>query len=487
MNRKFHLIIVLLGICFITNAQLFRCIVATDGSGTHTTIQSALDACPDGVQSLIFIKNGTYSEQVTLGTKTVASTKKISLIGESATGVLITHSQSRASSGSPTFEDICTVKIYATDFYAENISIQNAAGNTGMAEALYTAGDRQTFKNCRILGYQDTYRSKKGARGYFKNCRLEGATDFIYAGGTLFFDDCTINCVNGGGYISAPEDAFATIPKASTVCAKFLRLEFIFRNCNITANPDVAANTYTLGRPWNTTAGAFYLNCKLGSHIKSAGWTDMGGNSTTACFAEYNSMDANGTPIDVSGRVSWSFQLPKADVDNLLTPAYVYAASYTTTYEPVSLCVSPAAPTNVKAVGNVISWDAASGVAGYMIYKDDKFLAAVSETSYTDNSGISGLYKVISVATTGVLSSVVAAITALQPVIESSVNVIVTSEKIIFSEPVSYEVYNLTGKKILFSTEYCSNIPLSNFSKGICLLRMRDTNSKEKKIKIDIR
>ncbi|HET7733909.1 MAG TPA: pectinesterase family protein, partial [Paludibacter sp.] len=331
----------LLSICLGANAQPFRFIVAADGTGNYTTIQAALDACPDGVQSLVFVKNGTYNEQVSLGSKTLASTKKISLIGESAAGVVITHSQSRAASGSPTFEDICTVKIYATDFYAENITIQNTAGNTGMAEALYTAGDRQTFKNCRILGYQDTYRSKKGTRGYFKNCWIEGAVDFIYAGGTLFFDDCNINCVKGGGYIVAPEDAYATIPKASTVIQKFLRLGFIFRNCNIIANSDVSASSYTLGRPWNTNAGAFYLNCKLGNHIKSAGWTVMGGNETSACFAEYNSIDANGNPIDITGRISWSFQLPKADVDSFLTPAKVYAASYTTGYNPVSLCISP--------------------------------------------------------------------------------------------------------------------------------------------------
>ncbi|MFA6581024.1 MAG: pectinesterase family protein, partial [Paludibacter sp.] len=151
---KQSLILLLLFICLTANAQLFRCIVAADGSGTYTTVQSAIDACPEGQQSLVFIKNGIYNEQVSLGSKTTASTKKISLIGESAMGVIITHSQSRASSGSPTFEDICTVKLYANDFYAENITIQNTAGNTGMAEALYTAGDRQTFKNCRILGYQ---------------------------------------------------------------------------------------------------------------------------------------------------------------------------------------------------------------------------------------------------------------------------------------------------------------------------------------------
>lgn len=55
-------------ICIFTNAQAFRYIVATDGSGTHTTVQAAIDACPNGERSIIFIKNGTYYGQTYLGT-----------------------------------------------------------------------------------------------------------------------------------------------------------------------------------------------------------------------------------------------------------------------------------------------------------------------------------------------------------------------------------------------------------------------------------
>jgi pectin methylesterase-like acyl-CoA thioesterase len=483
--KNLTLIYLMLFTSLIASAQPFRFIVAADGTGTHTTIQAALDACPDAVQSLIFVKNGTYNEQISLGSKTTASTKKISLIGESANAVIITHSQSRAATGSPTFEEVCTVKIYATDFYAENITIQNTAGNTGMAEALYTAGDRQTFKNCRILGYQDTYRSKKGTRGYFKNCWIEGATDFIYAGGTLFLDDCTINCVNGGGYIAAPEDAYATIPKASTVSQKFIRLGFIFRNCSITANKDVTANSYTLGRPWNTTAGAFYLNCKMGSHIKSVGWTAMGGNETSACFAEYNSKDLNGNQLDMSGRISWSFQLPQADVDNLLTPAYVYGVSYTTTFDPINLCVSPTAPTNVSISGNVIFWDAVSGAAGYLVYKNNKFQAAVAETSYANISGESGIYSVTSISSLGVLSSPTS-LTAVSTVNESGVKINISGNEISFSEPVIYTIYNLNGTRIATSTGFVIHLSTSNFSKGVYLLQLLDENKKERKLKIDL-
>ena len=73
------LIVFLLSVTLAINAQPFRYIVAADGSGTHTTVQSAIDACPDNERSIIFVKNGIYFGQTSIGTKTVASSKLISL------------------------------------------------------------------------------------------------------------------------------------------------------------------------------------------------------------------------------------------------------------------------------------------------------------------------------------------------------------------------------------------------------------------------
>ncbi|MDD4968856.1 MAG: pectinesterase family protein [Paludibacter sp.] len=474
MKIKNLLLILTCQLIFTINAssQVFKYIVATDGSGDFTSIQSALNACPDGQTSMIFIKNGTYNEQVTLGTKAAASTKKISLIGESYGGVLITHSQSRASSGSPTYEDVCTVKFYATDLYAENISIQNAAGNTGMAEALYTAGDRQIFRNCKVLGYQDTYRSKKGTRGYFKNCWIEGAVDFIYAGGTLFLDDCTINCVNGGGHIVAPEDSYTT--KASTVSGKTLNLGFVFRRCNITANSDVATASYDLGRPWNINSGAYYLNCTLGKHIKPAGWATMSGNETTASFAEYNSMNPDGTPASVSGRISWSFQLQQYDADSLLNPQKVYSTTYTTTFDPITKSTPTAKPENLSINGSTISWSAVSGAIGYVVYKDGKYLGSVTGVSSVDNSGITGSYSVRALNSIGVLSEVATLATALSDVEMGNVGITINHQAITLSQRVEKMQLVTTTGNIIAQKINESILTLNNLSQGIYLLRMYD-------------
>jgi pectin methylesterase-like acyl-CoA thioesterase len=471
MKNRLLFLILLAGITISSYAAPFRYVVATDGTGDYTSVQAAINACPDNTRSIIFIKNGTYDEQVTLGTSTSTSLKFISLIGESYGGVIITHNQYRASSGSPTYADVCTVKLYANDFYAENITIQNIA-TAGMAEALFTSGDRQTFKNCQVLGYQDAYRAKKGARCYFKNSLLQGAVDFIYAGGTVFFDDCTINCVKGGGYIAAPEDRYKYIAASSTTTGKDLNLEFIFRNCNITSNSDVADNSFTLGRPWNVNSGAYYLNCKLGSHIKAAGWTTMSGNETTASFGEYNSMDKNGNPISTTGRISWSFQLAKEDVDNFLNPAYVYAQLSTTAYDPVNICVSPTKPT-ISITNNTISWNALNDAIGYIIYKDGRYISSTTTTTYTDTSG-AGTYTVISINSIGVLSDAGTNSTALSDVQMTNLGITVKKQSITLSHSVEkMQLLSVTGNIIAQNTNK-SFLTLNDLACGIYILIIND-------------
>jgi hypothetical protein len=96
--------------------QPFTYVVATDNSGDFTTVQAAVDACKEGEQrSIIFIKNGTYKEMVN-----VPKGKIISLIGESAEGVLITFDRDRgAGSDFTDFRDITTCQFYGEDMYVE--------------------------------------------------------------------------------------------------------------------------------------------------------------------------------------------------------------------------------------------------------------------------------------------------------------------------------------------------------------------------------
>jgi hypothetical protein len=336
----------------------------------------------------------------------------------------------------------------------------------------------------KLKGFQDTYRSKKGTRGYFKNCWIEGTVDFIYAGGVLFFDDCRIHCLPGGGYITAPEDAAFTIPRAQTAIDKFLRLGFIFRNCDITAAAGVPDNSYYLGRPWNSMAGSFYLNCRLGKHIHPAGWVGWNGNETSSSFAEFRSLDSQGNPANIAQRVSWSFQLPEQDVTTHFTTQAVYARVSTTVYEPEALCIAPAAPGNLHISGNTLEWDAVGNAVGYVVLRNGQYAGQTTNTHYAPSGGLYGVYSVKSVGPAGQLSEATLLTGTKTQTTKALFEII--GKTINFSAPAHCSLYDLSGKLIGDSQGPVSIFALDELQPGVILLKITDLSGQKFHGKINI-
>lgn len=360
-------------------------IVAPDGSGDYTTIQAAIDAVADGSRGIIFIRDGIYEENLYAGTSDNKN-KYISLIGESRDGTILTSSTDRGSAHPQNnYTDCAALNVFVKKFYAENLTIRNTAGNVGQAEALYTAGDAHIFNNCTISGFQDTYKSNSGSRGYFYNCLIEGATDFIYDSGLEWFENCTINCLPGGSYITAAADASLKMtqvlyPQLSD--ATFYAGLF-FNRCQITAADGVANNSYYLGRPWKEMCGTAFINCTLGSHIKSAGWATWNGTENTASYYEYNNVDTEGNPVDVSQRVAWSHQATQAEYDAYFNTTFLYKAQNPNElFDPESLLSGIKAPGRATISGKELSWEAVDNAAGYMVMRNDKVVAFTTETTY---------------------------------------------------------------------------------------------------------
>lgn len=276
--------------------------VSKDGTGDYTTVQEAINAVPDfrKIVTTIFIKNGVYKEKLNLS----ASKKLVRLIGEDVTQTILTYDdyankknafgEEKGTSGSSSFY------IYGDGFSAQNITFANSSGPVGQAVALWVAADQASFVNCRMLGFQDTLYTYGGSsRQYFKNCYIEGTVDFIFGSATAVFDDCTIFCKKGGGYITASSSP-------DTV-----RYGYVFLNCKITG--DAAEQTFYLGRPWRPYAKAVYINCELPKLIKKEGWNNWGkdSNEKTAYYAEYKN---KGEGADPKQRTGWSQQLTDTEV-----------------------------------------------------------------------------------------------------------------------------------------------------------------------------
>lgn len=279
----------------------YEIIVAQDGSGNFTKIQDAIDATkafPDK-RITIFIKNGTYKEKV----RVPSWNNLLSLIGEDAEKTIITFDDyfDKIGRGRNSTFMTYTLLVEADDFYAENLTVENSAGEVGQAVALHVEGDRCVFKNCNFPGNQDTlYLNGEKNNQFFTGCKIEGTTDFIFGSATAVFTHCEI---------ISKKDSYITA--ASTTSGK--AFGFVFLNCVLSAKNN-ATNVF-LGRPWRNHAKTVFINCDLGNHIKPEGWHNWGKTDaeTTVFYAEYQN---TGAGAKTENRVSWSHQLTSQEVQN---------------------------------------------------------------------------------------------------------------------------------------------------------------------------
>lgn len=398
MLRQSLIFSLLLSSTWALSAQVFDWTVAKDGSGDFTTIQSALDrmlADNNPGRNTLFIKAGVYEEKLYIGSHSDSKNTVISMIGEHRDSVIIRwddyngkqiryyNSNTLTSSGTP---QSATFTVNAPDFYMENVTVVNSY-TSKQAVALYNVGDRQTFKHCRLVGFQDTHYLKKGKRSFFYDCLIEGGTDFILAGGTAVFYRCTLKSLSGGQYITAPEDVPYTAQLAS---GKTLYYGFIFIDCELVGDGKLSNGSVYLGRPWQGSSGCLYLSCRLGAHIRPEGWATWSGNNhLTSFFAEYNSFNADGSALtDVSRRVSWSHQLSDADVNTHLRLNTIYkAGSFNTAplYQPLPLVVAPQPVTDLTHDGTTLRWTASGDdVRGYLVYANGRCIGQTTSTDYVD-------------------------------------------------------------------------------------------------------
>lgn len=161
--------------------------LAQDGSGQFRTVQAAFDAVPDFCKKVttIFVKKGIYKEKLIL----VGCKKLGTLIGEDRDRTVLTYDdynqklnvfgEEKGTSGS------ASCYVYGGDFTAQNLTYQNKAGPVGQAVALWVAGDKARFRNCRFLGFQDPlYTFGPGSRQFYQDCYIEGTVNFIFGAST---------------------------------------------------------------------------------------------------------------------------------------------------------------------------------------------------------------------------------------------------------------------------------------------------------------
>jgi len=260
--------------------------VAKDNSGDFNSIQQAVDSIPAGTPETIYIKKGIYKERVEV------RKNNISFVGESTDDTIITESYYARmimpdGSKRGTFRSY-TFFVYADNFTASNLTFENAAGfgdEFGQAIAVYAEGDNITFRNCKILGHQDTLftgplpMKEKQPGGFtgptidgirrvvhqlYEDCYIAGEIDFIFGSATAYFKNCTLFALNRNQEINA----FYTAPSTYEGQA----FGYVFESCTFTGN--CPPKSVALSRPWRIHAKTVLLNCSYSDQIIDEGFTD---------------------------------------------------------------------------------------------------------------------------------------------------------------------------------------------------------------------
>ena len=191
-----------------------------------------------------------------------------------------------------------------------------------------------------------------------------------------------------GGYIVAPNHTADT------------KWGYVFQNNIIRPGKDyktgetLNVTDVWLGRPWHNSPKTVFINTQTFVNIPAKGWYNtMGG--LPELWADYNTVDANGNPVDLSQRETYYYytnrdtgeKVEKFNVKNFLTDEE--AAQYTIKnvmggddgWQPDLLCEACDAPAAIVN-GSAITWDAVPYAICYVVTKNGEVAGFTTETSF---------------------------------------------------------------------------------------------------------
>ncbi|KAI6706619.1 hypothetical protein NL676_009581 [Syzygium grande] len=273
-------------------------VVAQDDSGNYKTISEALTVASmrsDTTRYVIYIKAGTYEENVAVGSKL----ENIAFVGDGFGKTIITGCRS-FDEGFTTFNS-ATIAVDGDGFIAQDITFRNTAGaENHQAVALRSSSDLSVFYRCGFEGYQDTLFVHSG-RQFYKECDIYGTTDFIFGNAAVVFQNCNIYARNPPNKVNTITAQGRTDPNQNTGIS--------IHNCKVTADSDLilvqsSVKTY-LGRPWQEYSRTVFMMTYLDNLIDLAGWLEWDGDFAlnTLYYGEYMN---TGPGSSTANRVKWA-------------------------------------------------------------------------------------------------------------------------------------------------------------------------------------
>ncbi|GKU06440.1 unnamed protein product [Fusarium langsethiae] len=274
------------------------------------TVASALAAIPDdGEDYTVFIKAGSYNEQLNLN----RGRGRVTLRGETSFENDFTQNQVLIwfklgyGTGESRNEET-PVLFWKTTTSSVGLSLYNLNFTNTYPQTRDTAALAADFfgnmvaYGCAFSGYQDTLLVNQGVQ-VFSNSYFEGSVDFIWGYSKAYFHQCYIASNTPNAYITAQNR------KSSSWAGGF-----IFDNCKVTYTDSFGSSfgTTSLGRPWSQYALVVYMNSFLDKHVSSAGWSTWSTSNpqiSDVLFGEFNN---TGPGNWTSSRASFATKLTES-------------------------------------------------------------------------------------------------------------------------------------------------------------------------------
>ncbi len=318
-------------------ADTTRVVVAADGSGDFNTVQAAIEFFPraPAKRATVFIRNGHYEELVSLSNR-----GNLTIRGESRDGVQVGYANNSAFQPGRRW---AFSLLNCADIQLSNFTINNYL--IGQAEALMVRGERIIVDHMTLNGSGDAFTPYGTV--YFADSLLTGDGDTVLGYAAVYFLRSEIRSRGPFTWTRTPQGSHGNVFVDCTLIGLEEPLPWTVTDAN-PAGRIVKAPFARLPRNRSATATAtnfpyaemVLINTRT-SGVPPEGWGPIeeapGFDSSNVRFWEYNTMDLEGRPVDVSQRHPVSKQLTMEKdaetIANYRNPAFVLGG-WTPVVEP---------------------------------------------------------------------------------------------------------------------------------------------------------
>ncbi|KAM7494678.1 hypothetical protein LguiB_029287 [Lonicera macranthoides] len=288
--------------------------VNADGSGEFKTVMDAINSIPTGNTNrvIISIGPGNYTEKIRID----RDKPFITFYGAPDKMPTLVFDGDAAKYGTV---DSASLIVESNYFSAVNINIVNSSPRPdgkrkgAQAVALRIGGDKASFYNCKLYGFQDTLCDDKGLH-FYKDCYIEGTVDFIFGDAKSLYVNTELHVIEG--------DPMAMIT-AQARKSEGADTGYSFVQCKITGTGGFAH----LGRAWMQYAKVIFANTEMGDAVKAEGWSNNNNpaNDNTVFFGEFNNTGPGANP---SARAPYTKKLTDAEAKDFMSLAFIQGSKW---------------------------------------------------------------------------------------------------------------------------------------------------------------